>query len=140
MKTPVTFLSGLVLVTWSLGCASSGSGSKERNIEPDLPPGAVVDEHSSMLTLADFLQRVPGVRITGSGPNTQVEIRGVSSFYLNNEPLFVIDGEVAGTRYAHVVHLVPVKQIAYVRVLKGPDAAIYGVRGGNGVILIVTKK
>ncbi len=45
-----------------------------------------------------------------------------------------------GTSYTHVNNMLNVNDINYVKVLKGSDAAIYGVRGGNGVILIVMRK
>lgn len=140
MKTLLTLLSPFVLVIATLGCASRGPAEPSSTPEQAPPAGAIVDENSSMLTLADYLRRVPGVVVTGSGENTVVEIRGVSSFYLSSEPLYVVDGEVAGTRYADVARIVPAKQIDYVKVLKGSEATLYGVRGGNGVILIVTKK
>lgn len=140
MKTPVAVVSTLVLVILALGCASRGSADKAGTPTDEPPDGAIVDENSSMLTLADYLRRVPGVQVTGSGANTRVEIQGVSSFYLDTEPLYVVDGKTAGTDYAHVASLVPAKQIDYVKVLKGSEATMYGVRGGNGVILIVTKK
>jgi TonB-dependent SusC/RagA subfamily outer membrane receptor len=135
MKAAASFASGLMLLTFTLGCASSGLAP-----QPERPEGAIVDEDESILTLADYLRRVPGVLVTGAGAATRVEIRGVSSFLLSNEPLYVIDGNPIGTRYADAASAVPVREIDYVRVLKGTDASIYGVRGGNGVILIVTKK
>lgn len=140
MKATAMSASGFLLVTLALGCASSGPAVDEGGPQPEPPAGAIVDENHSMVTLADYLRRVPGVRVTGSGASTHVEIRGVSSFLLDTQPLYVIDGEVVGTRYADAASIVPVKEIAHVRVLKGSDASIYGVRGGNGVILIVTKK
>jgi TonB-dependent SusC/RagA subfamily outer membrane receptor len=140
MKAAARFASGFVLATLTLGCVSSGPAGEESAPRPERPDGAIVDEAQSMLSLADYLRRVPGVLVTGSGVNTRVEIRGVSSFLLNTEPLYVIDGQEVGTRYADAARMVPVQQIDYVRVLKGSDAAIYGVRGANGVILIVTKK
>lgn len=140
MKASLAFSSFLVPSFLALGCASSGSVSTTDRPEPDRPDDAVVDEYDAMLTLADYLRQVPGLVVTGSGQATHVEIRGVSSFYMDTQPLYVVDEQVAGHRYAHVASLVPARQIDYVRVLKGSDAALYGVRGGNGVILIVTKK
>jgi len=123
----------------TLGCASHKQVA-ENTAPEERPDGAVVDEYNSMRTLADFLRRVPGIVVTGQGQQTRVEIHGVSSFYSSTEPLYVIDGEPAGTVYAHVASLVPAQHIDYVKVLKGSEATLYGVKGGNGVILIVTKK
>jgi len=139
MKTALNPLSSLIVVILMLGCSSRGP-VEEVTPREDRPAGAVTDVNNRMLTLADYLHQVPGVVVTGSGANVRVEIRGVTSTTLDNEPLYVVDGQVAGTSYAYVAGLVPAKDIDYVRVLKGSDAAIYGARGGNGVIEIVTKK
>lgn len=140
MQAPRKLLSLLIPVMLALGCGFLRPSSTAERPEPARPDGAVADEHDSMLTLADFLKRLPGVHVMGSGANTRVEIRGASSFFLSGDPLYVLDGQAAGNNYAHVAGLVPAKHIDYVQVLKGSDAAIYGVRGGNGVIVIVTKK
>jgi TonB-dependent SusC/RagA subfamily outer membrane receptor len=66
-----------------------------------------------------------------------VLIRGPSSFYGSNEPLFLIDN--VPTDLAAVQSLNP-NDIERIEVLKGPSAAIYGVRGANGVIAIFTRR
>jgi TonB-dependent SusC/RagA subfamily outer membrane receptor len=38
------------------------------------------------------------------------------------------------------VRAIPVEDIERVEILKGPSTAIYGVRGGNGVIAVYTKR
>jgi TonB-dependent starch-binding outer membrane protein SusC len=84
--------------------------------------------------------RAPGVTVSTSGrPGdvTNVRIRGISSFG-NNDPLYVIDG-VQLTDKGNL-NLNP-NDIESMQVLKDPStAAIYGAAGGNGVIVITTKK
>jgi TonB-dependent SusC/RagA subfamily outer membrane receptor len=104
------------------------------------PADSISDDRNYHRSLADYLYRVPGINIRGSGNSTVVTIRGINSFQSGIEPLFVIDGQAAGSSYVEVNNNINVRDIDYVRVLKGSDAAIYGVRGGNGVIEIVTKK
>jgi len=99
----------------------------------------VSDINDYYRSLADFLRRTPGINISGGENNTVVTIRGVNSFYSEVQPLYVIDGQTVGTDYNQVNRMINPRDIDYVRVLKGSDASIYGVRGGNGVILIVTK-
>jgi len=125
----------MVLLT---GCASSGS-TQNASIDTR-PKNAVTDDTNAATNLADFLRKVSGVTVMGSGDNVRVNIRGSSSFYGTTEPLYVVDGQPVGTSYSEVNNMVNVREIDYVNVLKGSDAAIYGVRGGNGVIEIVTKK
>ncbi len=83
-------------------------------------------------SVAQILQgRVPGVVVSGNS----VTIRGPSSFYLSNEPLFLIDGVPADASSAMQMSPYDIERI---EVLKGAEASIYGLRGGNGVIAIYT--
>ncbi|MCI1639718.1 MAG: TonB-dependent receptor [Bacteroidales bacterium] len=79
--------------------------------------------------------RVPGLRIwqTSAEPGTysaNMDIRGMGS------PLVVIDG--VPRTVADFQRMAP-EDIENVSVLKDASAAIYGVRGANGVVLVTTK-
>ncbi|TNJ45856.1 TonB-dependent receptor [Tamlana fucoidanivorans] len=86
--------------------------------------------------------RLPGVytEIPSGQPgadDANITIRGVSSFRGNNAPLILIDGVEATGGFSQL----DPSEIASISVLK--DAAslsVYGVRGGNGVILITTNR
>lgn len=68
----------------------------------------------------------------------QIWVRGVSTFNGSTDPLFVIDGIVRSQR--DFSQLDP-NEIASVNVLKdASSAAIFGVRGANGVILVTTRR
>jgi TonB-dependent SusC/RagA subfamily outer membrane receptor len=77
--------------------------------------------------------RIPGVNVTGD----KVNIRGTSSIYGNTEPLFLVDGMPVDGDFAMNMSPFDVERI---EVLKGPETAIYGSRGANGVIAIYTKR
>lgn len=79
------------------------------------------------------------VSIRGAAQSkTGEDAYGNSSTYIeSNGPLFVVDGRVVDNEY--VEHL-PMAVIDKVEVLKGAKAAIYGVRGANGVISIFTRR
>jgi TonB-linked SusC/RagA family outer membrane protein len=80
--------------------------------------------------------RASGVNIITSGQpgaNSDIRIRGITGFG-SNQPLVIIDG-VRGD-----LTDINVNDIASVQVLKDASAAIYGVAGSNGVIIITTKK
>lgn len=130
----------LSILTFSLllaaGCSSTNN-SVSQNADDD---GRISNENDYYRSLADYLTKVPGVNVSGSGNNAYVTIRGISSFQSGNTPLYVVDGQAIGNNYSQANNTVNPQDIDYVRVLKGPDAAIYGVRGANGVIVIVTKK
>ena len=78
--------------------------------------------------------RIPGVTIMGD----QIYLRGINTFSASNQPLFLIDG--VPTNDVEAIKAIPIEDIERVEILKGPSAAIYGVRGGNGVIAIYTKR
>ena len=124
---------------FTYACSASQHASQPQENNATLPEGSIQDDKDIYRSLADYLQQVPGVNVMGSQGNQIVTIRGINSFNSGIEPLFVINGQIIGSSYSQANSMVNVRDIDYVRVLKGPDAATYGVRGGNGVVLIVTK-
>jgi TonB-dependent SusC/RagA subfamily outer membrane receptor len=85
--------------------------------------------------------RVAGVTVTQGQSGLVVRIRGVSSFYGNNEPLYVIDDFPITPGPGGVLKGMSPYDIESINVLKDPaDTALYGVRGANGVIVIKTKR
>lgn len=70
----------------------------------------------------------------GTAPS--VIIRGGNSINTSNAPLYVVDGFITSTGGS-----ISPNDIENIQVLKDASStAIYGARGGNGVILITTKK
>eukprot|EP01029_Cantina_marsupialis_P011622 TRINITY_DN258_c0_g1_i2.p1 TRINITY_DN258_c0_g1~~TRINITY_DN258_c0_g1_i2.p1 ORF type:complete len:1052 (-),score=196.35 TRINITY_DN258_c0_g1_i2:33536-36691(-) len=101
--------------------------------------------------------KVAGVQINqtgnGVGGTSRIEIRGSSSLVGNDEPLWVVDGVPfdngndrdgsvwGGTSRAGGAFDLNPEDIESVSILKGANAAaLYGERGGNGVVLVTTKK
>ena len=84
--------------------------------------------------------RAAGVNVQQSdfspGGGISVTIRGGNSLNTTNEPLYVVDGFISDNgKYINP------NDIEDIEILKDASAtAIYGARGGNGVILITTKK
>ena len=103
------------------------------------PIGKVKPEQANV-PLSSYLRRIPGIQVSGSGPNASVRVRGLNSLG-NDQPLFVLDGVPVGNNLAAISSSVDSNDIKSVSVLKdGASASIYGTRGSNGVILITTKK
>lgn len=91
--------------------------------------------------LAGKLAGVQVLQTTGEpGRELSIKIRGTGTITAGTEPLYVVDGvpvESAG----QATEVVNMEDIESIQVLKdAASAAIYGSRGGNGVILISTKK
>ncbi|WKD84938.1 TonB-dependent receptor SusC [Polaribacter huanghezhanensis] len=81
----------------------------------------------------DYLRgKVAGVNI---GSDNTIRIRGFANFSGGDGPLLVLNGtQVDLTTFGDIEP----STIKKVKVLKGPDAAIYGLRGANGVIEVTT--
>ncbi|WP_291960721.1 DUF2135 domain-containing protein [Maribacter sp.] len=98
---------------------------------------------SVTINVAQALQgKVAGVEVTQNsaepGSNTAVVVRGVSSMSNNNNPLYVVDGEIASNN--PMEELQP-EDIDGIQMLKALNAvSIYGTRASNGVVIITTKK
>ncbi len=86
--------------------------------------------------------RATGVEVTSNngtpGSGATIRIRGNSSINGNNDPLFVVDGFIAGTGFN--LNTINVNDIESIQILKDATAlSIYGTRGASGVVLITTK-
>ena len=92
------------------------------------------DLPSGCSNLLQALQgRVPGLNISGN----RAIIRGINTFYGDTDPLLLVDG--VPTDFS-TIHMISPEDVERVEILKGPSSAIYGSRGGNGVIAIYTKR
>ena len=93
-----------------------------------------MNEMNGYTDIYQYLQgRVAGLTVSG----TSIRIRGIHTLTGSNEPLVVLNGvPLNGSSDLQFINPIDVKSID---VLKGANAAIYGTRGANGVILITTK-
>jgi TonB-dependent SusC/RagA subfamily outer membrane receptor len=100
------------------------------------------------------LLMIPGLHLR-SGFLT---LGGVTSFTISakDEPLLIVDGVMAGggndpatdtvtdnlfsSGLLAELNKIPVDIIDFIEVLKGPEAAIYGTRSSNGVIIVNTHR
>ena len=91
---------------------------------------------STYTDLKSYMQgRVAGIVFNGD----QLVIRGANSINSSIEALIVVDG-MAMSSFAAVNELINPRDIKSISVLKDAgSAAMYGVRGANGVVLITTK-
>jgi TonB-linked SusC/RagA family outer membrane protein len=126
--------------------------------------GDMINNAETGNLLSAITSKVAGVNITSSagvaGASSYITVRGQNSITGNNQPLFVVDGIPidnsmnysgnpddgvnnlgGGVAYSNrAIDLNP-DDIETISVLKGGAAtALYGLRAGNGVVIITTKK
>ena len=95
-------------------------------------------ERYAVSSMEELLQgRLPGVLVRRRGANISVQIRGQNSVNSSNEALIIIDGVDSSPRA--LMSLSP-RDVDRVEVLKDGSAALFGVRGANGVLLITTRR
>ncbi len=111
----------------------TGAISKVENRNLDQLPVARVDDA--------LVGQVSGVNIqategeAGSAPT--IRIRGTGSMVASSDPLIVVDGLIVDNDFLGSLDM---NDIESFEVLKdAASSAIYGSRGGNGVILVTTK-
>ena len=85
--------------------------------------------------------KVPGftincLNVNDFNPDIQTQLRGASSVYLPNKPLYIVNGIALDN-----ADFIPVENIESIEVLKNiSETALYGILGVDGVIIINTKK
>lgn len=133
MDEDVTALEEVVVVGFSTQKKGSVIGSVDR-----IEPAQLKQPTRTISTsLAGRLAGVVAVQSTGEPgyDGAQFWIRGVNTFTGNASPLVLIDG------IERAIDDIDPEEIADFTILKDATAtAVYGVRGGNGVVLITTKK
>ncbi len=141
---PVGLLVGLLF-----GCAHA-SRTAEGDVEDapeQSPPGepavtAEDIERAPGKPIEELLMsRFAGVLVTRtSDGGIAVRIRGATSFYGSNQPLYVIDGVPIRPGPGGSLAGINPYDIASIEVLKDPaNTLMWGMRGANGVIVITTK-
>ncbi len=83
--------------------------------------------------LHELLLRAPGVRIE----DDQCYIRGAHSIYAKNPAAIAINGVIHEDDFD--LDLIPIQDVARVDIFKSGTTAIWGARGGAGVISIILK-
>ena len=132
---------GVLSVTILAACASA-------------PPPRAAPDPTATLSAQDIqnspgdpiekllMSRSPGVYVgRGIDGGIVVRIRGGSSVYGNNEPLYILDGVQFQPGPGGSLSGINPYDIESIKVLKdAADITMYGSRGGNGVIVIKTKR
>lgn len=83
--------------------------------------------------------KIAGVQVTTAdgapGADINIRVRGGTSVTQSNDPLYIVDGFQVDN-----INDIPPSDIASIGVLKDASlTAIYGAKGGNGVVIVTTK-
>lgn len=137
-----------ILLPVGLSIALIGGCKSAQRAENDPPPAPRPDVTSEDIqrapgqSIEEILKgRVAGVTVTQGEGGIAVRIRGATSIYGSNEPLYVLDGVPITPGPGGSLTGIDPYDIESIEVLKDPaDTALYGMRGANGVIVIKTKR
>lgn len=121
---------------------------------------ADISQKGTPNVLESLQGKVAGLSITSAsglaGASTNINLRGITSFTGNNQPLFIVDGipisndndrtnggslgTLGGAQTSNRALDIDPENIESINVLKGPTAAaLYGQRAASGAIIITTK-
>lgn len=91
---------------------------------------------ASYSNIGEYIKgKVPGVMVYQDGDSFRYNIRGAGSVNGPTDPLLLVDG----IEVDNFDTILP-SQVESVDVIKDASAAIYGMKGAAGVIMITTKK
>jgi TonB-dependent SusC/RagA subfamily outer membrane receptor len=131
------FLASMAVLLLTGGCSSRQTapvvGSDGPRQQGDVNVLEADDVTIPIRTMERFIaNRLPGVVVRGQS----IVIRGTSSFSSTNEALIMVDGREMDT--ATFLDMNP-QDVERIEVLRGSEAALYGRRGANGVLVVTTQ-
>lgn len=159
MESAITDIEGVVVTAIGIKRESKALGYAVQSVESE-----AISRSGNTNVLNSLSGRVAGVQVTNSsgaaGASTFVTIRGNASITGNNQPLFIIDGVpvdnsqltggdprngsnnlLFGVALSNRMVDINPEDIESINILKGGAAtALYGIRAGNGAVVITTKK
>ncbi len=136
---PATLLV-VVLSELALGCASGSARVSEREEESTVSAEDI--EKNPNVPIERILQaKSPGLQIKRADDGSLIVLlRGAHSFTGTDAPLYVVDGMNFRPGPDGVLSGIDPHNIESIKVVRGSEAALYGIEGMNGVIVIATKK
>ena len=134
----------LIVLLCALAGCSSGSSKPANPPKPATPePGLITSEDLAKYPgepIERLIQRkVPGLLVSkGTDGGLVLRIRGAGT--AADRPLFVIDDIVTDPGPGGSLQTIDPYNIESIKVLRGAEAGLYGIRGLDGVIVIKMKK
>ena len=120
------------------GTNKKTKGAKSGLLSPRRITGEQLDKLSLSNTV-DAVKMLPGVVMMGGRLTLRGGIQNLSGNLSDVEPLLIVDGVNTGTgSVVDYLNSIPPSNIDYIEAYIGPEASIYGTRGGNGAIVVKT--
>ena len=138
---PRSALHVFVLAVVSSGCAPAAT-TRHEPAATSVVTAEDLEKHPNEPIEKVLERKVPGLTVTRTPDGgIGLRIRGVSSFDgKDTPPLYVLDNLPIEPDRDGALPGVDPYDIESIKVLKGAEAALYGIDGANGVIVITTKK
>ncbi len=135
LKPDAAELGEVVVVAYGSAKKREITGSVASINSKDIEKRTVTNVTSALAGIA------PGVNVNSGngqpGSGASIRLRGFGSYNASNAPLYVVDGSVFDGDIGDLNQ----NDIEGISILKdATSSALYGARGGNGVIIITTKK
>ena len=116
------------------------TGMSERSVYYSLANSSLTEEQLEKFLTTDWsnvLSRIPGVTVNGGN----IIIRGMNTLSGTINPSLVVDGFLISEDcgLGCLESIIRVHEVAHIDVLKDGAAAVFGSRGGNGVISVFRK-
>ena len=129
----------VALIPVAFGCASSGQQRPPADNKTLTAEEIAKHGHEPIEVMLQ--RKFSGIAVHRNGDGEiMLSIRGMATTSgAPKEPLYLINDMEVDPRGRGLESLVNPYDIESIKVLRGPEAAIYGVRGSDGVIVIRTK-
>lgn len=144
-RAALRLASAALCVVVSLACSRKGGSAPSPAASPNSTPDVTAKDIAQTPSLSpeEILRgKTSGVTVErGPDGGLLIRIRGTSTFGPDQQPLFIVDGVPATPSSTGSILGLNAQDIESIKVLKdAASLAMYGVRAGNGVIVIKTKK
>jgi TonB-dependent outer membrane receptor, SusC/RagA subfamily, signature region len=147
MPHSTTLVASLAIIALSSACSGGSSNHDVASPAPAPAPGTSMSAEDVQRTPNQPIEqilasKVPGVVVSRTEDGgIAIRIRGQSTVNGSSAPLYVIDGVATEAGPGGSVPGINPYDIQSIKVLKDPaELTMYGSRGGNGVIVIKTKR
>ena len=129
----------VAIIAASVSCASSGA--QRPPADNKTLTAAQIETHAHEPIEVMLQRKFPGVQVLRNADgDITLNIRGATTATgTPKQPLLVVNDLEVDPGAGSLLDFVNPHDIETIRVLRGPETAIYGIRGADGVIVIRTK-